>query len=213
MYSSICDFINSSIFILIQTEDEKIKGKNSRIYKTGDLVRWLPDGNIDYIGRNDFQVKIRGFRIELEEIESVLLTYEGIKQCVVLAKERKKFNSDDILKYLVGYYVSDKKLDEILIIKYLKQKLTDYMVPSLLIHLNRLPITINGKLDMKALPDRDINIEENYKEPRNDIEKSIQSIFSDILGIELNKIGIQDDFFLLGGDSIISIQLVSKIRE
>ena len=196
-----------------QTKEQKEKGKYNRLYKTGDLVRWLPDGNLDYIGRNDFQVKIRGFRIELEEIESVLLTFEGIKQCVVLAKERKKLNSEDVHKYLIGYYVSDNKLDENLIMKYLKQKLTDYMVPSLLIHLNKLPITINGKLDMKALPDRDVNFENNYREPRNDIEKNIQLLFSEILGIESNKIGIQDDFFLLGGDSIVSIQLASKIRE
>ena len=142
-----------------------------------------------------------------------MLTFEGIKQCVVLAKERKKLNSEDVHKYLIGYYVSDNKLDENLIMKYLKQKLTDYMVPSLLIHLNKLPITINGKLDMKALPDRDVNFENNYREPRNDIEKNIQLLFSEILGIESNKIGIQDDFFLLGGDSIVSIQLASKIRE
>jgi amino acid adenylation domain-containing protein/non-ribosomal peptide synthase protein (TIGR01720 family) len=195
-----------------QTDEEKKKGKNSRIYKTGDLVRWLPDGNLDYIGRNDFQVKIRGFRIELEEIESVLLEYEGIKQSVVLAKERKKEN-DESIKYLVGYYVSDIKLDESKIMNYLKQKLAEYMVPSLLIHLDKLPITINGKLDTKALPERDIDIENNYIEPRNELELKIQQIFSNVLGIEKNKISIKDDFFMLGGDSIVSIQLVSKIRE
>jgi amino acid adenylation domain-containing protein/non-ribosomal peptide synthase protein (TIGR01720 family) len=195
-----------------QTEEEKKNGKNSRIYKTGDLVRWLPDGNIDYIGRNDFQVKIRGFRIELEEIESVLLEYEGIKQSVVLAKERKKDN-DETIKYLVGYYVSDNKLDESKIINHLKQKLADYMVPSILIHLDKLPITVNGKLDTKALPDKDINIENNYIEPRNELELKIQQIFSKVLGIQKNKISIKDDFFMLGGDSIVSIQLVSKIRE
>jgi len=101
-----------------QTDEEKKKGKNSRIYKTGDLVRWLPDGNLDYIGRNDFQVKIRGFRIELEEIESVLLEYEGIKQSVVLEKERKKDN-DESIKYLVGYYVSEIKIDETKIMNHL----------------------------------------------------------------------------------------------
>jgi amino acid adenylation domain-containing protein/non-ribosomal peptide synthase protein (TIGR01720 family) len=195
-----------------QTEEEKIKGKNSRIYKTGDLVKWLPDGNIEYIGRNDFQVKIRGFRIELEEIESVLLKYEGIKQSVVLVKERKKDN-DETIKYLVGYYVADNKLDEDLIMNHLKQKLVEYMVPSILIHLDKFPITANGKLDTKALPDRDIDIENNYVEPRNELEFKIQQIFSIVLGIEQNKISIKDDFFMLGGDSIVSIQLVSKIRE
>jgi amino acid adenylation domain-containing protein/non-ribosomal peptide synthase protein (TIGR01720 family) len=195
-----------------QTEEEKKKDKNSRIYKTGDLVRWLPDGNIDYIGRNDFQVKIRGFRIELEEIETVLLEYEGIKQAVVLAKERKKDNNE-IIKYLIGYYVSDNKLNEDLLMNHLKQKLTDYMIPSILIHLDKLPLTVNGKLDTKSLPEREINIENNYFEPRNEIEFKIQQIFSNILGIEQNKISIKDDFFMLGGDSIVSIQLVSKIRE
>jgi acyl carrier protein len=87
------------------------------------------------------------------------------------------------------------------------------MVPSILIHLDKLPITINGKLDTKALPDRDINVETNYIEPRNELEIKIQKIFSNILGIEKNKISIKDDFFMLGGDSIVSIQLVSKIRE
>ncbi len=119
---------------------------------------------------------------------------------VVLAKERKKEN-DESIKYLVGYYVSEIKLDESKIMNHLKQKLAEYMVPSLLIHLDKLPITINGKLDTKALPDRDIDIVNNYIEPRNELELKIQQIFSNVLGIEKNKIRIKDDFFMLGGDS------------
>ena len=107
---------------------------------------------LEYIGRNDFQVKIRGFRIELGEIESVLGSYEGVKQCVVLAKNRKE-EEDSSNKYLVAYYVSFEKLNEDLIKKYMEERLTDYMVPNYYIHLNQLPITINGKLDTKALPE------------------------------------------------------------
>ncbi|CAG2162349.1 unnamed protein product, partial [Oppiella nova] len=146
--------------------------KNTRLYKTGDLVRWLPDGNLEYIGRNDFQVKIRGYRIELGEIENALSSYDGIGQSVVIAKEHKNTEEDLVVnKYLVGYYVSESKLDEENIIGYLQEKLPEYMIPSVLVHLKELPLTINGKLDRKALPEPEFSSGDNYVAPRNEVEK------------------------------------------
>ena len=124
-----------------QTEEEKSQNRNGKLYKTGDLVRYLADGNIEYIGRNDFQVKIRGFRIELGEIESQLSNYTGVKQSVVLAKEHLDSNGNAIgNKYLVGYYVADTKLAEEAINAHLAEKLPDYMVPSALVWIEKLPL-------------------------------------------------------------------------
>ncbi|CAF2051816.1 unnamed protein product [Rotaria magnacalcarata] len=196
-----------------QTEEEKKEGKNARIYKTGDLVRWLPDGELEYLGRNDLQVKIRGLRIELGEIESVLSSYQGVARSIVLAKEHKKKNIDtEATKYLVGYYVSDDDIDESVIKQYMQRKLPDYMIPNRLIRIEKVPVTINGKLDTKALPELDFSLDEtNYCAPRNELEVKLCEIWSDILGIE--KVGITDDFFRLGGDSIASLQIVGRVRQ
>ena len=187
------------------------KNKNARLYKTGDLVRWLSSGEIEYIGRNDFQVKIRGFRIELGEIESTLNEYKGVKQAVVLARENKKTTN----KYLVAYYTSSggDKLNEEEIFSYLATKLPGYMIPSAIMHLDKLPLTLNGKLDRKALPDPVFgsNID-RYVAPRNKLESKLCHIFADVLGIEADKVGINDDFFRIGGDSIIAIKLISKLN-
>ena len=209
-------FIANPFQMKEERDDKKYgkAGRNARIYRTGDLVRWLPDGNLEYIGRNDFQVKIRGYRIELGEIESILSLYEGIKQSVVLARDHK--GKDEVVsnnKYLVGYYVSELKLDEDDILNYLGARLPEYMVPSILVYLNELPLTINGKLDRKALPDPEFGSRENYVAPRNEIEQKVCQIWSEVLGLAEDKIGIRDDFFRLGGDSIVSIQLVSRLRQ
>ena len=197
-----------------QTEEEKKLAKNARLYKTGDLVRWLPDGNLEYIGRNDFQVKIRGYRIELGEIESVLSSYEGIRQSVVLVKENANIDgSSSGNKYLVGYYVAKAKLDEENILNYLQTKLPEYMVPSRLVYLEKLPLTINGKLDRNALPEGEFISGDDYVAPRNELESKICQIWADVLGLPEDKVGIRDDFFRLGGDSIVSIQLVSRLRQ
>ncbi|KFF74859.1 hypothetical protein HX13_12800 [Chryseobacterium sp. P1-3] len=129
-----------------QTENQKVKEDNGRLYKTGDLVRWLSNGELEYIGRNDFQVKIRGYRIELGEIENQLLGYPEISQVAVLAKENKAG-----LKYLAGYYVSDTAIDSSLLSEYLSESLPEYMVPGIYVHLTSLPLTINGKLDKKSV--------------------------------------------------------------
>ncbi len=203
-----------------QTESERNDisygegGRNARLYKTGDLVRWLPDGNIEYIGRKDFQIKLRGYRIELGEIESVLLGYPGIKQSVVEAKERTLSNetkSGD--KYLVGYYVSDGDIEEDKLFAYLNSKLPEYMIPGTLVQLSELPLTVNGKVDRKSLPEPTFIASRSYVEPRNDVEAQVIKIWCEVLGFREDTIGIKDDFFRLGGDSIVSIQIVSRLRQ
>ena len=197
-----------------QTEKEKAQQKNARLYKTGDLVRWCGDGNLEYIGRNDFQVKIRGYRIELGEIESALSSYDGIKQSVILAKDYKDSEGKATEnKCLVGYYVSESPLDGQKIQAYLQTKMPDYMVPSALVHLEELPLTINGKLDRKALPDPSFTNQKTYVAPRNELEKRVVEIWAEVLGLSEETLGIQDDFFRVGGNSILAIKLISKINK
>ncbi|RMZ58567.1 amino acid adenylation domain-containing protein [Chryseobacterium nematophagum] len=191
-----------------QSEEEREIGYNSRIYKTGDLVRFLTNGDIEYIGRNDFQVKIRGYRIELGEIESALLSYEGIRQSVVLSKEH---NSG--LKYLVGFYVSDTAVDHEELSMYLSGLLPEYMIPSVYVHLEELPMTLNGKLDRRALPEPSFTGDKEYIAPATDLEKQLADIYSEVLGLPVESIGIHDDFFRLGGNSIMAIKLISKIHQ
>ncbi|MCW3464493.1 non-ribosomal peptide synthetase [Chitinophaga nivalis] len=190
-----------------QTAEEKATGSNSRLYKSGDLVRFLPDGNLEFVGRNDQQVKVRGYRIELEEIESKLITFAGIKQALVLAR------TQGAGKYLVGYYVADNALEHQEILQHLKEQLPDYMVPSALVYLEQLPVTINGKLDRTALPDPELLDNDTYQAPANETEASLCGIYGELLGLDPAKISTHDDFFRLGGDSIVSIQLVSRLRQ
>lgn len=196
----------SFIFNPFQTREERKEGKNTRLYKTGDLVRWLPNGNLEYIGRNDFQVKIRGYRIELAEIENALSNYKGIRQNVVLARQHTQGN-----KYLIGYYIANNKLDEKAIINYLKLKLPEYMIPSVLIYLEKLPLTINGKLDRKSLPEPKIIGNSVYIPPRNTVEKQLAKIWIKLLKIK--QVGIYDNFFSLGGDSLLAIRMVMMAQK
>ncbi|WP_162034270.1 non-ribosomal peptide synthetase, partial [Chryseobacterium potabilaquae] len=191
-----------------QSEEDKERGYNDRMYKTGDLGRYLPGGDLEYIGRNDFQVKIRGYRIELGEIENGLLSYEGIRQSVVLAKE----NSSG-LKYLVGYYVSDAALNHEELSVHLSGLLPDYMVPSVYVHLEEFPLTINGKLDRKALPEPNFTGDKEYIAPTTALEKQLAEIYGEVLGLPVESIGLHDDFFRLGGNSIMAIKLISKIHQ
>jgi amino acid adenylation domain-containing protein len=197
-----------------QTREEKINKQNSRIYKTGDMVKWLPDGNLEYIQRNDFQVKIRGHRIELEEIQTVLSTYIGIKQCVVLADETRNCErelSGD--KILVGYYISEYECHEVDIINFLQNRLPEYMIPNVLIRVDKMPLTFNGKLDINALPRPSLSSTANYLAPRNKLENRLCQIWAETLGQVENDLGIQDDFFKLGGSSLLTIRLVSRINK
>nr|WP_278046118.1 non-ribosomal peptide synthetase [Clostridium beijerinckii] len=179
----------------------------TKMYKTGDLARWLPDGNIEYLGRIDNQVKIRGFRIELGEIESRILELENVIETTVLAKEDK--NGE---KYLCAYVVSNGNIDDLELRSYLKESLPEYMVPSYFMRLEKMPLTRNGKIDRRALPEPNLNaILTEYEAPRNEVEEILASIWSEVLGIE--KIGINDNFFEIGGHSLKAMMLISKIHK
>ncbi|HEY8780009.1 MAG TPA: amino acid adenylation domain-containing protein, partial [Mucilaginibacter sp.] len=179
---------------------------NPRLYKTGDLARWLPEGNIEYLGRIDDQVKIRGYRIELGEIESVLNQSGLVSQGIVLARADSSGN-----KRLVGYIVSSAAFDKQAIQNYLGAKLPEYMVPAIWVELDSIPLTSNGKTDRKALPDPGItNIATEYAAPRNETEAQLTAIWQELLNLE--RIGIFDNFFELGGHSLLAMRVVSAIR-
>lgn len=192
-----------------QTEIEKQAGKNLWLYKTGDLVRYLADGNIEYIGRDDFQIKLRGYRVELNEIENRLTAYSGITQAIVEIKESDTENKNSANAYLIGYYVADTKLNENDIMDYLASYLPDCMLPTVLVHITSIPLTINGKLDRNSLP-KPLLIQHQHVKPRNNTEDLICNAFSNVLGI--GKVGIDDNFFQLGGNSILAIKLVITLQ-
>lgn len=191
-----------------QTTEEKLHNQNSRLYKTGDLVRMLPGGQLEYLGRRDTQVKISGHRIELGEIENTLLSYPKIKQAVVLAKARKDIG-DTLNQYLIAYYVADHPLDRSSLQDYVATQLPEYMQPKAFVHLEQLPLTINGKVDVKALPEPHFE-HEKYEAPTTEHEQLICTAFAEILGIK--KISTSDDFFHLGGDSIQAIRLTAILQ-
>ncbi|MGX5687221.1 amino acid adenylation domain-containing protein [Chryseobacterium cucumeris] len=179
-----------------------------RMYKTGDLGRWLPDGNIDYRGREDDQVKIKGYRIELGEIESVISSFsEEISQVVV------KINEYNDEKYIVAYYVSEEKIDKKVLQKSLNKALPDYMLPGFYVQLDFIPLTSNGKIDYKSLPEvaeKDL-IKEEYVAPQTKEEELLVSIWSEVL--KYDSISVKESFYNLGGDSIKSILVVSKLKQ
>ncbi|MHA4812663.1 condensation domain-containing protein, partial [Flavitalea flava] len=179
----------------------------SRLYRTGDLARWLPDGNLAYLGRLDEQVKIRGYRVEPGETESVLQQCGLVCQGAVVARAEA---GGDLR--LIGYVVPEGVFDRESILQYLKNKLPEYMVPSLLVELKEMPLTINGKIDRKALPEPDAReqYEERYIAPRNKLEMLLSDIWQQLLGIE--QIGINDNFFALGGHSLLATRVASAVR-
>ncbi|MBC8999815.1 non-ribosomal peptide synthase/polyketide synthase [Pseudomonas sp. N40(2020)] len=180
----------------------------SRLYRTGDLVRQREDGTVDYLGRIDHQVKIRGFRIELGEVEARLKQQPGVRDAAVVAREGVSG------KQLLGYVLaaSDTPADGLCerMREQLKASLPDYMVPAHLMVLERMPLTPNGKLDRKALPNPDAEQRLAYVEPRTELEKALAKIWQDVLKIE--RVGLTDNFFELGGDSILSLQVVARSR-
>lgn len=181
--------------------------KGARMYRTGDLARWLPDGNIEFLGRIDQQVKIRGYRIELGEIESILVKHELMKGAVAKVIEDTNGN-----KYICAYYCSDRELGEDELKRYLANRLPDYMIPLHFIRLDRIPLTPNGKIDRRALPNPqlDRSIAEDYQAPRNDTEVLLAEVWQSVLGTD--RISINDSFFALGGDSIKAIQVSSRLQ-
>ena len=201
-------FINNPF----QNQEEKSQNKNSKLYKTGDLVRWLLDGNIEYIGRNDFQVKIRGYRVELGEIENKLLNYPDVKQAVVLVKEHK-IDQDINNKNLLAYYTADKKLDETKMLDYLATQLPRYMLPHMFIYVNKLPVMASGKLDISLLPKPELTNQSEYTEVRNELERNVCEIYAKILNLPITQVGIKSDFSQMGVDSISNIRVVSRINK
>jgi amino acid adenylation domain-containing protein len=180
---------------------------HSPIYRTGDLAKWLPDGNIEFLGRIDYQVKLRGYRIELGEIESQLLLHPDVREVVVLAKGEEPDN-----RYLCAYIVSSKKWEVEEIKKYLSQSLPDYMIPSYFVEIDRMPLTPNGKIDRKALPGPAVKGEGEYTAPRGRIEEKLAVMWRDVLGVHA-PIGIDDHFFKLGGHSLKAVVLKIKIHK
>ncbi|WBY30395.1 non-ribosomal peptide synthetase [Bacillus velezensis] len=179
-----------------------------KLYRSGDLARWLPNGEMEYLGRIDEQVKIRGYRIELSEIESVLRNQPGISDVAVVALEVGGDKS--ICAYLIPTN-QEQQLDMSEIKNDLRDKLPEYMLPGFMMQIDALPLTPNGKLDAKALPELNALAGQEYMPPRTKTEKVITDIFEEILGI--SPVGIEDSFFELGGDSIKAIKAVSKLRE
>jgi amino acid adenylation domain-containing protein len=186
---------------------KKVPGRR-RLYKTGDQARWLTDGNIEFLGRIDQQVKIRGIRIEPGEIESVLQTIEGIKESLVIVRQDHTGQ-----KYLCGYIVSDEERDLREIKNSLSRVLPAYMLPAYFLQLDKMPFTPNGKIDRKRLPLPEAKLEETYLPPENEIQEKMVEIWSEILAIEKEAIGIHDDFFERGGNSLKVTMLAAKIHE
>jgi acyl carrier protein len=181
----------------------------ARIYKTGDRARYLPDGTIECLGRSDEQIKIRGFRIEPGEIESVLRRHPSISEVVVTARE-------DIPgeRRLVAYMVRrpDGHLNHAELRALLRESLAEYMLPSTFVELTAVPLTPNGKINRRALPapDYDAQVSESYIAPRKQIEELLAEIWAEVL--QLSRVGIDDNFFEVGGHSLLAMRIVSRLR-
>ncbi|UCH96779.1 MAG: amino acid adenylation domain-containing protein, partial [Candidatus Aminicenantes bacterium] len=194
---------------------EGTRGLAPLLYRTGDLARWLPNGHIDFLGRMDNQVKIRGFRIEPGEIENRLLMHKEIKEAIIVVKEDQGTRQ----RYLCGYIVSNTVLDGSQLRDYLSRDLPDYMIPLHFVQLERIPITANGKVDRKALPEPVIKTGKNVVPPRDEIEKKLVEIWCEVLGRDAlhasrlhESIGIDDHFFELGGHSLKAAIVISMIH-
>ncbi|MFN3008735.1 amino acid adenylation domain-containing protein, partial [Mycolicibacterium wolinskyi] len=178
-------------------------GYGDRMYRTGDLVRWGTDGQLQYLGRADEQVKIRGYRIELGEVQSALSAVDGVDQAAVVVREDR---SGD--KRIVGYVTG--QVDPAAARAALAERLPAYMVPTAVVVLEAIPLTVNGKLDKRALPAPEYQDRGGYQRPANAVEEILAGIYGQVLGLE--RVGVDDSFFELGGDSILSMQVVTAAR-
>ena len=212
------DDLTSARFIpsLFLDEMELTKINNAKLYKTGDLVRYLFDGNIEFLGRIDNQVKIRGFRIELSEIESVLKEYKSVLEAVVIVSEKEHEHAllIAVIVHSDGLIKGEKAREGVILLReFLSHKLPDYMIPHHMVFIESIPLTTNGKIDRNALKNINFDIiheRKDYILPRTEKQKILAEIWSKVLKIDLNKLSATDNFFALGGDSILSIQVVAK---
>ncbi|MEV5831906.1 condensation domain-containing protein, partial [Spirillospora sp. NPDC052242] len=172
----------------------------TRMYRTGDLGRWLDGGRLEYLGRADQQVQLRGFRIELGEVEAALTRHDEIRDAAVVVRD------DRLVAYVVGSGVDSSEVR-----RFVGRDLPDYMVPAVIVELDALPLTVNGKLDRKALPEPDFSAKVSSRTPSTPEEETLARLFAEVLNLE--RVGVDDGFFDLGGDSIIAIQLVSRARQ
>jgi amino acid adenylation domain-containing protein len=206
------------------TIDEGCPTDDDFLYKTGDLARWLPDGNIQFLGRMDNQVKIRGFRIELEELESLLTGHDGVQDAAVVAKQREGADEEDGMDVFLCAYVvpandaEDKshpdKPTRTQLREYLAKMLPDYMIPPVYVFLDKLPLTPAGKINRRALPQPDLRqLEEEYTAPRNTIEKTLAEIWGETLKRDSQSIGIDTGFFNIGGHSLKATVMISEIHK
>ncbi|MDX3853441.1 non-ribosomal peptide synthetase [Streptomyces sp. AK02-01A] len=196
-----------------QTPEEKESGRNARVYRTGDLVRWLPNGELECLGRTDLQVKIRGQRVEFGEVEAALSAYPGVRRSLVIAREHQAPGLAAAQKYLVGFYVCDRELDEQDVKRWMRKKLPEAVVPSRVLRITDIPVTPSGKLDTRRLPETDFGPGDGaeYVAPSNDVEAKLCGIWSTVLGVAPDRVGVHDDFFALGGDSLRAMVLAQAI--
>jgi len=178
-----------------------------RLYRSGDLARTTAEAEIEYIGRIDDQVQLMGFRIEPGEIESKLVKFDGIKESAVAVREKGEE------KFLVAYYVSSDEISSSVLRNYLLDKLPEHMMPSYYVHMQQLPLTYNGKIDKKSLPPPRIELVEEYERPINEVQARLVAIWADVLGLEESKIGVNTNFFDIGGNSIKLMKLVKRINQ
>jgi thioesterase domain-containing protein/acyl carrier protein len=181
---------------------------NDYFYKSGDLVRWLADGTIDFLGRIDQQVKIRGFRIELEEIQAQLLKHDLVKEAVIIDKKDESGE-----KYLCAYVVLMGECDITSLKSHLAAHLPNYMIPSYFVSIDRIPLNANGKVNREELPKPVLDVENHYEAPRSEVERKLVKIWADTLKLDKEIISIHDNFFERGGHSLKAAILVTRIRE
>jgi amino acid adenylation domain-containing protein len=188
------------------------EGRDDRLYRTGDIGCYLPDGNIEFLGRLDNQVKIRGYRIELGEIEAVMNQHPAVEQSVIVAHDRESSQESQLVAYFVPKQGATPSVSELC--SFLQKTLPKYMIPSVFIPMTKLAITPNGKIDRKALPAANSErplLNQGFVKPQTEIHELVAQIWRDVL--KLDKIGIHDNFFELGGHSLLAIQIISRVRE
>nr|OLE60252.1 MAG: hypothetical protein AUI36_12480 [Cyanobacteria bacterium 13_1_40CM_2_61_4] len=176
------------------------------MYKTGDRARWLPGGVLDFVGRVDDQIKLRGFRIEMGDIEAILIQHDAIRDAAVVVREDAPGE-----QRLVAYIVSDRDVSASDVRQFLQDRLPRYMIPAAFVELPAPPLTSNGKVDRRALPRPDVHPESAYVAPQSELEEAVEAIWRQVL--RADRIGIYDDFFQIGGQSLLAFQVIQRINQ